>query len=131
MSKELSSTDHYLFRRARELAEFGEHRVRVGCVAAIKGTTICGAFNTHRNLPSVEYPYCTNHAESNAIDGIPYDKKNKVTLYVARISVAGYTQPSHPCVKCIARMIYTGIKYVVYYDGKILVKETPKYAKPR
>ena len=125
----ISTNDEKHFRSALAMAYFGEHRVRVGAIAAIKSTRICGAFNTHRNLPTVAYPNCTTHAEMNALDGIPYGKWGQVTFYVARISKAGKTMPSKPCRRCMNKLSFMSIKYVVYFDGKNLVKEVP-YVEP-
>lgn len=120
-----SSTDIKMLWKARELAAFGEHRVRVGAVAAIKRTPIAGAFNTSRNLPTVEYPHCTVHAEVNLLRMIPYNKRSKVTVYVARISKANKLMPSKPCWRCCEALGIAGIPEVVYYNGSTYIAEAP------
>lgn len=121
----LSNSDLIMLGKARVLATFGQHRVRVGAVAAIKRTPIAGAFNTSRNLPSVEYPHCTVHAEVNLLKMIPYEKRSKVTIYVSRISRANKLLPSKPCNRCCNALGIAGIPEVVYYNGSTYISEAP------
>lgn len=120
----ISKSDHLHFTKAMYLAHSGKHRVRVGCVAAIKGTRIAGAFNTVRNVTKngVVFTDHTFHAEENCLRMVPYELRPKTSLYVCRIDRNGRLKPSYPCVYCLAQIKITGFKYLIYYDGAKLVK---------
>ena len=111
----VSGTDKHLFAKAAKLAKFGQHRVRVGCVAAIKRRAIAGAFNTSRNITLVKYTDRGNHAEMNTLAGVPYEKRDQVTFYVVRLSVSGDIVDSFPCEYCFEELTKAGIKNIVYW----------------
>lgn len=116
--------DVAFFDSAIELANYGEHRVRVGCVAAVNGKRVAGAFNTYRNRPDLGYGNATYHAEFNVIRQIPYRLIKKATIYVARINVMGGPVPSYPCERCRDNMMLAGVADFVYLDkNSKLVKE--------
>lgn len=120
----LYTKDLERFSRAAALAENGQHRAKVGCVAVVGGKIVSGAFNTFRNSQkTVPFSYATYHAETNTIAGIPYEGLTKATLYIARVSAAGKLLASHPCWRCVQEIQSKGIKSVVYYDGKKLIKQ--------
>jgi tRNA(Arg) A34 adenosine deaminase TadA len=86
----ISDKDKYMMVRAAELARFGEHRVRVGCVITSHGKIIVGAFNTRRNLTNIEYEVYgrTTHAEIAAAKQIEFDPSRNARgyrIYVARV----------------------------------------------
>lgn len=115
--------DFERFSKAARLAENGEHRTRVGCVAVVGGKIVSGAFNTHRNSQNiVPYSFATYHAETNTLAGVPYEQLPRTVLYVARISKSGELLPSKPCWRCTEQIKRSGIKTVIYYDGLKLVK---------
>lgn len=118
----ISKTDEYLFKKTLDLAKYGEHRVRVGSLAAIKRRPICGAFNTTRNLTCVDYQDRGNHAEMNVLASIPYEKREQVTLYVARLSVGNTIKDSFPCRFCFSELEDAGIKSIVYWGNSQLRK---------
>ncbi len=110
--------DQRLFDRAYDIARFGQHRVRVGAIAAIGNTQLSGAFNLQRNLPHVPFGAQTVHAERACLCLVPYEKRDKVTLYVARIDSLGNIKPSKPCEKCAVSLIHEyHIKDVVFWNG--------------
>ena len=117
----ITHKDERFFTQAYELAQYGEHRVRVGCVATIKSTPIAGGFNTVRNITTsgVHYSAHTNHAEMNVLDMIPYMSRAKVSLYVCRIDSEGLLKPSKPCRRCIKSIHIVGIKEVIFWDQTI------------
>lgn len=114
----ITHKDERFFSQAFELASYGEHRVRVGCVATIKGTPIAGAFNTIRNITTsgVHYTAHTNHAEANCIDMVPYLSREKISLYVCRIDSLGNLKPSLPCRRCLKLIRVQHIKEVIYWN---------------
>jgi deoxycytidylate deaminase len=65
----------------------------------------------------------------NLLSMIPYEKRSKVTIYVARVNLQNKIMPSAPCATCRSNLILAGIKYVVYYDGKEIRKEKPADAR--
>jgi deoxycytidylate deaminase len=107
----ISSTDHLHFNCAQRLAEFGQHRVRVGCVAAI-------------GRKRLDWNQATRHAEVNCMYMVPWEKKDKTTLYVARIGIYKEPRPSFPCEACMDAIVAKGFKAVVYMnDSGEIVKE--------
>jgi deoxycytidylate deaminase len=121
----ISSTDHLHFNCAQRLAEFGQHRVRVGCVAAIGRKRLAGSFNTYRNMAmNVDWNQATRHAEVNCMYMVPWEKKNKTTLYVARIGIYREPRPSFPCEACMDAIVSKEFKAIVYMnDAGEIVKE--------
>ena len=117
----ITAKDEYFFTKAWELASYGEHRVRVGCVAVIKSTPIAGSFNTIRNTTVSGVPYTahTNHAEENCISMIPYLSRSKATIYICRIDSEGALKASKPCKHCLRLIRRHQIKEVVFWDYTI------------
>jgi tRNA(Arg) A34 adenosine deaminase TadA len=119
IEREVLERDIDFFHRARNLAENGQHRVRVGCLAAVNGKIISGTFNTYRNdAKVVPYKNATYHAEHNCLNLIPDRFLPRVTLYVARINLSGIALPSRPCVYCMAEITSSSVREVVYYSAK-------------
>lgn len=120
----LSLSEIGRFVKAANLAQLSTaNRVRCGAVAEFKGNILCGAFNTHRNIPrNVDFGYMTYHAEQNCLDMIPWEKRSKVSLYVARIGRLGDLRPSYPCHRCQAILVEAQIPQIIYYDGERLQK---------
>ena len=123
----ISQSHHNLFDKARDLAEFGEHRVRVGCVIARKGKPFVGTFNTIRNgeVESLgdQYFRHTYHAEANAIKLLQYEhvKTGGLTMLVCRLDRAGELKPSRPCHRCIRTIKNQGaISRIVFWNGEML-----------
>lgn len=125
--------DHGFYQKALELAENGEHRVRVGCIAAVGNKLIAGGFNTYRNDPRLtDFGNATYHAEQNVLNMVPARLLDKVTLYIARIKQNGEPVASEPCNRCKMKLkgFYSAhrnlskIDSVVYLDKNYnLVKE--------
>lgn len=122
---QLYAKDHFQFTYTVDLAANGEHRVRVGCVAAVGNKRIAGAFNTYRNDPAnTDYGNATYHAEHNCLDMIPERLLSRATLYIARINLAGELVPSYPCWKCEGYIKLSKIDALVYVDkNRQVVKE--------
>ena len=117
----ITAKDEMFFSRAFELAQYGEHRVRVGCIATIKSTPIAGTWNTIRNttISGVPYTAHTNHAEASCINLVPYLRRSSITLYVCRIDSNGYLKPSRPCKHCMKVIRGNRIKEVVFWNDTI------------
>jgi deoxycytidylate deaminase len=113
------------FWEAVNVAYSGQHRVRVGCVAAVNCKLICGGFNTYRNDPKFsEWGNATYHAERNTVLLIPQRFIPKSTLYIARLNLNGEPCPSRPCRVCLQELKAWGIRELVYMnDIKRIVKE--------
>lgn len=121
--------DHHWFQKALELAENGQHRVRVGAYVVAKGKPIAGAFNTYRNSPNTtNYGNATHHAEFNVVRLVSPRLLPISTLYVARLNQSDDAVPSKPCDKCMV-LLHTKfpVNWVVYMnDIGHLVKERPR-----
>lgn len=116
----ITLTNKRLFARAYELALHGEHRVRVGALAAVKSTPVAGAFNTFRNNPNnVVFTAQTRHAEWNCMHMVPYTQRTKVSLYVARVDTDNNLKASMPCVRCRAMLKRMNVKEVIFWDQTI------------
>ena len=117
----ISNTERYLFDEATRLAEFGEHRVRVGAIAATGRTKVAGAFNTSRNRSPVDYTAITYHAEHNLLRMLPYNLRQRSTVYISRIDTDGRVCDSKPCPRCMKKLKRAGIARIVYYsEGKLV-----------
>ena len=121
----ITQTHERLFQRAYNLAHFGEHRVRVGALAANKSTTICGAFNTIRNhtLNDSTFLSYTRHAEWNCLRMVPYNLLGNITLYVARIDPKSNLKPSYPCNRCLPFIQKLGIKEIIYWNHQLILQK--------
>jgi len=126
----ISQRHETLFARAVEMAQNGEHRVRVGAIAAIGNTQISGAFNTLRNSTLVEYGFQTTHAEMACLDMVSFAKRSKVTLYVARIDANGKLRPSFPCERCLKSIMSQQIKDVVFWNGTLKMRVSSHLNQP-
>jgi len=116
----ITKKDEYFYQKALELAEFGEHRVRVGCVSVYKSTIITGTFNTHRNSSfGVPYTDLTTHAEKSCINLMPRHMRSGATLYIARIDQDGRVKPSKPCGRCMRMILEQEIKEMVFWDENL------------
>jgi tRNA(Arg) A34 adenosine deaminase TadA len=125
LSKEVLERDIEYYNKAVFLAHNGEHRVRVGCVAAHNGKILAGAFNTFRNSAKiVPHKAATYHAEHNTLNLIPDRLLSRCTIYIARIGLDGALMPSRPCVYCMAEIASESLKEIVYLSSKHrIVKE--------
>lgn len=123
--KKVLERDCEYFYRAVSLAQQGQHRVRVGCIAAVNGKILAGAFNTFRNSAKiVPHRAATYHAEHNTLNLIPERLLDRCTVYVARINLDGKPMPSRPCTYCMAEIAAGSIREVVYISKyNRLVKE--------
>ena len=116
--------DRKFYYAARRLANQSSYSIRVGAVAANNGKLLAGAFNTIRNPSSnVPFGHATFHAERNCLLMVPFDSLRRATLYVARIDKSGKRMPSRPCNRCMVFLQQRGIRELVYFDGKFIVKE--------
>lgn len=109
-------SDIKFLERAAELAENGEHRVRVGALAVSKGKPLAGAWNTIRNTSPVGFVDISVHAEVACIEMLSYQILPRTTLYVVRINKAGEIMPSEPCPRCLTFLEAANIRSIVYYD---------------
>lgn len=125
----ITSKDEMFFSRAFELARFGEHRVRVGCLAVNKSTPIAGTWNTIRNATTNGVPYTahTNHAEASCINLVPYLRRSKITLYVCRIDSNDLLKPSKPCKHCMTVIRGNRVKEVIFWNGTTIQKIGPSF----
>jgi len=124
----LSQSHYNLFNKARDLAEFGEHRIRVGCVIARKSRPLVGTFNTIRNDEPKnlgdEYHKHTYHAEANGLRLLPYEQASTggLTMYVCRINRQGKLKPSKPCFRCIHAIQEQGaVSRIIFWDEQFCI----------
>lgn len=126
-----NDTDWWM--KAFELAKFGEHRVKVGCLAVVRGNPVAGTWNTLRNYESnVNFTEMTVHAEMACLSLVSERLRPSATFYIARIGKSGYSLPSHPCDRCMVELKRAGIKYICATDlvqntGDIPQLELNKY----
>lgn len=120
----ISKTNIKIFESAYELAQNGQHRVRVGAVVARKGTPLAGAFNTVRNDSPVDFKDQTYHAETNCLNSLMYEqvKRGGLTLYICRIGRRGELLPSYPCWRCM-RFIHDqkAVSKLIFWDQQLEV----------
>ena len=116
--------DKRLYGSALHLAAQSEYSTRVGCVAAHNSKVLAGTFNTVRNsVKNAPYGTATYHAERNCLRMVPDRLLAKLTLYIARLDKAGGHMPSKPCHRCLSEIKIRGVRELVYYNGRNIIKE--------
>ena len=98
-------------------------RYRHGCIATYGGKIIARGCNTQK----YDKDTCTCHAEVNVLHKLynNYTHKHqtnkikrifrKTTLYVSRLSQAGISHDSAPCVNCLNVIKLYNIKRIIFY----------------
>ena len=108
--------DYKFWKQAYDLARNGEHRVRVGCLGVVSGIPTAGAWNRIRNVANVDFTDISIHAEMACINQISERQQPRTTLYIARINKKGQALPSHPCKRCLEKLITLDVKSVCVAD---------------
>ena len=87
-----------------------------GAVLVVGGKVLSVGVNTARNdvAPHIEHIHVSDHAEANAIRGIPLEALSKTTLYVVRINAQGKPMYSMPCIYCKRLISGANIKAVIH-----------------
>ena len=136
----LSNKMFNIYSHCLEQAEKSQLRYRHGCIATYGGKIIA----TGRNTCKYDKTTCTCHAEVNVLDKLysTYCRKSqrdkilkifkKTTLYVSRLTQAGLSNDSAPCLDCLKVIKIYKIKKIifcldcVYYSIKPTTYKNPK-----
>ena len=112
----LSKSDQKYLNRAMELARLSGQKHKHGAVIIKGGRVVSFGFNTQRNLPIDDLPskHYTYHAEHSAIKHAQDTDLKGAKIYVARLSRRNLPALSRPCDGCMARIVASGIKEVIY-----------------
>ena len=103
---------------------------RHGCIATYGGKIMCkGCNTTTSSTDNFIRNSCTCHAEINVLRRMfqKYQRQykeekirkifRKTTLYISRLTNAGNSQNSAPCVDCLSMIQKFEIKRIIFYDG--------------
>ena len=103
---------------------------RHGCIATYGGKIMCkGCNTTTSSTDNFIKNSCTCHAEINVLRQMfqkyrrqyKEDKIRKIfrktTLYISRLTNAGNSQNSAPCIDCLAMIQKFEIKRIIFYNG--------------
>ena len=128
-----SHNDEKFASMASEQAIRSELLSRHGCVAVSSGKVIARGCNTYRTYSNDGFikDSCSCHAEINVLRQC-YRKnlKNKINLYVVRLSSEGSYANSAPCNECIITMkMMPFIKYCIYTNeyGELIKMRPDNY----
>lgn len=110
-----------LIRKAIEQARLSDNRFRLGAVIYDKNNILSADHNyslrSARNLhPRFRHWPGSIHAETAAILSARCDLVNS-TLFVVRINKKEELMLAKPCSNCMAYIIHTGIRRVIYSIG--------------
>lgn len=109
----MSNKDIQWIKRARKAAHGSKHKFRLGAVI-VKGSSLMAVGrNRVRMIAKEPYDCCTEHAEESVLRQVGDDACG-ATLYVARVGAAGHTRLARPCLRCMHRILDTGIRKVVW-----------------
>ena len=121
-NKMLSNKVYNIYSQCLLEADKSILRYRHGCIATYGGKIIARGCNT----PKYDKSTCTCHAEANVLHKL-YNKYNhkrqtnkikrifrKTTLYVSRLSQAGMSNDSAPCVNCLNVIKLYNIKRIIF-----------------
>jgi tRNA(Arg) A34 adenosine deaminase TadA len=103
---------------------------RHGCIATYGGKIMCkGCNTTTSSTDNFIRNSCTCHAEINVLRRMfqKYQRQykeakirkifRKTTLYISRLTNAGNSQNSAPCVDCLSMIQKFEIKRIIFYNG--------------
>lgn len=122
-NKTISNKMYNIYNQCLLEADKSVLRYRHGCIATYGGKIIARGCNT----PKYDRNTCTCHAEVNVLHKLynNYRHKNqinkinrifrKTTLYVSRLSQAGISHDSAPCINCLNVIKLYNIKKIIFY----------------
>ena len=119
--RNLSRKEMNHINTAAEEATSSELMMRHGAVAVQNGKCIAKGYNNYRTYSSDNIldpaVCCTCHAECDVLHKllkIRNLRRNNITMYIVRIGQSGELRESAPCHDCHEKMLFFGIKTLIY-----------------
>ena len=90
------------------------HQHKMSCIIAKKNRIISMGFNKVKTCPRINTRFNMIHAEIDALLGNSYEDLKGCTAYVYRAHKDGSLAMSLPCPACMAALVESGIKKIIY-----------------
>ena len=111
-----SRNDEKWISMALSEAEKSNMPMRHGCLAVSGGKIVAKGYNSYRTYSrdGMIRNTCSCHAEIDVLRKCLKKEKNKLSLYIVRVSSEGILRNSSPCHMCISVMKYFPIKRIIF-----------------
>lgn len=125
MPQQTSNKDATFISEAAVIAQESPVLMRHGAVATANGKIIAKGYNHYRSSAYTKtMGGCTCHAECsvlhklqkmrNSLHSNNTNKMKRITMYITRIGQDGELRESAPCHDCYEKMLFFGIKTIVF-----------------
>ena len=125
MSQQTSNKDATFISEAAVVAQESPVLMRHGAVATANGKIIAKGYNHYRSSAYTKtMGGCTCHAECSVLHKLQKMRKTlhtgntgkmkRITMYITRIGQDGELRESSPCHDCYEKMLFFGIKTIVF-----------------